>query len=87
MSYAINTFKTMLEKVNEFPFERMDELLKRRLQEPLENAISNCEELDEKVKQSGLKDKKDLDSLLTEILKDQNLIDECKEMEVTIWAQ
>uniref|UniRef100_A0A183C4Z7 Chemosensory protein n=1 Tax=Globodera pallida TaxID=36090 RepID=A0A183C4Z7_GLOPA len=55
---TINILETVLKKVNEFPIEGMDELLKRRLQEPLENAIKNCKKC-EKVKQSGLKkDKK-----------------------------
>uniref|UniRef100_A0A914HMI0 Uncharacterized protein n=1 Tax=Globodera rostochiensis TaxID=31243 RepID=A0A914HMI0_GLORO len=58
----------MLESVNKFPIEGIDELLKRRLQEPLENAISNCKKLEDKVKASGLEDnKKYLESLLSKI--------------------
>ncbi|KAI3413170.1 hypothetical protein GPALN_010671 [Globodera pallida] len=68
MYRAINTFELMLERVNKFPIDGMDELLKHRLQEPLENAISNCKKLEDKVKQSGLEnDKKYLESLLSKI--------------------
>ncbi|KAI3416521.1 hypothetical protein GPALN_006061 [Globodera pallida] len=50
-------------EVNEFPIEGMEELLKRRLQKPLEIAIANCDKVLDKVKHSG----QYLESLLSKI--------------------
>uniref|UniRef100_A0A914HLF4 Uncharacterized protein n=1 Tax=Globodera rostochiensis TaxID=31243 RepID=A0A914HLF4_GLORO len=62
----------LLDKVKDFPLKKeTEELLKRRLEKPLQIAIGNCEKLEEehkKVKNSELEDNKNyLENLLSKI--------------------
>uniref|UniRef100_A0A914H009 Uncharacterized protein n=1 Tax=Globodera rostochiensis TaxID=31243 RepID=A0A914H009_GLORO len=66
------TLKDLLDKVKDFPLKKeTEELLKRRLEKPLQIAISNCDKLEEehkKVKNSELEDNKNyLETLLSKI--------------------